>query len=143
VREGTILPLSSGSAQPVILLVEDDEDVRDVVSYSLGRRQFEVLTAADNAAAEAICRERAGRIDILIADLSLPGEVPGGLARWVASIYPSIKIVYLSGIPRHVALSSGLVQATAPYLEKPVNPEVLAGTLTSLLPRAKVATDDW
>ncbi|WP_306215758.1 response regulator [Actinoplanes sp. RD1] len=137
------LPYSPHSAHPVVLIVEDDEDVRDLVAHSLGRRGFEVLAAADNSGAEAICRERAGRIDILIADLSLPGEVPGGLARWVASIYPNIKIVYLSGIPRHVALSSGLVQATAPYLEKPVNPEVLAGTLTSLLPRAQVASDDW
>ncbi|WP_198029098.1 response regulator [Actinoplanes sp. N902-109] len=126
-----------------MLIVEDDPDVRELMAFTLDQRGFATLAADGQVAAQALCRERAGRIDILIADLSLPGEVPGGLARWVATTYPKVKIVYVSGIPRHVALSSGLVQPTAPYLEKPVSPAVLASTLTSLLPRAQAAPEDW
>ncbi|WP_067499344.1 response regulator [Actinoplanes sp. TFC3] len=134
----------SGLSLPVVLVVEDDEDVRDIMAHALDGRGFQVLTAPDTRTARTICQERSGRINILIADLSLPGEVPGSLGHWVATAYPRIKVVYASGIPRHVALSSGLVQPDAPYLEKPVNPNVLASTLRSLLPRATpVPDDDW
>ncbi|GAA2474344.1 response regulator [Winogradskya humida] len=133
---------SSGSL-PVVLIVEDDADVRDVMSYSLERRGFEVLSAAGTDAATEICKQRSGKIDVLIADLSLPGDTTGGLARWVSTVYPRMKIVYVSGIPRHVALSSGIVQGGAPYLEKPVSPDVLASTVQSLLPRPVDAPDDW
>ncbi len=136
------MSVNYGRALPVVLIVEDDEDVRDVMAFTLDQRGFEVLTASDNATATALFRERAGRIDILVADLSLPGEVPGGVAHWVATVYPAVKIIYVSGIPRHVSLSSGLVQPGAPYLEKPVNPDVLASTIQSLLPRIGSA-DDW
>ena len=106
------------------------------MAFTLEQRGFQVLPAPDHRTATTICQELQGQIDILIADLSLPGEVTGGFARWMASVYPSTKIVYVSGIPRHVALSTGLVQPGAPYLEKPVHPDVLASTLQSLLPRA-------
>lgn len=132
-----------GSAPAVVLIVEDDADTRDVLTFALEQRGFQVLAAADDTTASTLLRQRMGAIDILVADLSLPGSAPGSLPHWVAATYPKVKIVYVSGIPRHVALSSGLVQATAPYLEKPINPNVLASTLTSLLPRPQVAADDW
>jgi DNA-binding response OmpR family regulator len=125
----------SGVNPPVVLIVEDDGDVSAVMAHTLNQRGFQTLSASDSGAAMAIYQEREGKIDVLITDLSLPGEVPGDLARWVASTYPSTRIVYASGIPRHVALTAGLVEPGAPYLEKPVHPNVLASTLQSLLSR--------
>jgi len=120
--------------RPVVLIVEDDDDVSDVMAHMLNQRGFQALSAPDRHTAMTIYQERQGKIDVLVADLSLPGEVPGALARWVASTYPSTRIVYASGIPRHVALTAGLVDPGAPYLEKPVHPDVLTNTLQSLLP---------
>jgi two-component system, OmpR family, response regulator len=139
------LSVSPGLSRPVVLIVEDDEDTLAAMAFALEQRGFQVMTSADNHGAEEICRSRAGKVDVLVADLSLPGEAPGSVVQWVAGVYPNIKIVYASGIPRHVALTSGLVQPTAPYLEKPVNPQVLASTLTSLLPQTQSAraSDDW
>ncbi|MFI5937339.1 response regulator [Actinoplanes sp. NPDC051494] len=128
---------------PVVLIVEDDPDVRDVMTFSLQKRGFEVLSAADKDTAVEIFKERRGKIDVLLADLSLPGDTSGGLARWVASVYPAVKTVYVSGIPRHVALSSGIVRSEVPYLEKPVNPDVLASTIQSLLPRLDSSGEAW
>jgi DNA-binding response OmpR family regulator len=123
------------SHEPLVLLVDDDPDVLATLAYMLGSRGFQVLTAGDPAAAMAICRSRPGAVDALVADLSLPGEVPGALARMVAAEFPGVAIVYVSGIPRQIALSQGLVRPDAPYLEKPVEADVLASTVRNRLLR--------
>lgn len=119
--------------QPVILIVDDDSDVLDTMAHVLGRRGFRVLTATGKTEALALCAQHPGQIAALVADLSLPGDVPGGLAKAVAESYPNIRIMYASGIPRQIALSQGLVRPDAPYLVKPVTPDLLAAQLVSLL----------
>jgi CheY-like chemotaxis protein len=121
------------SAQPLVLVVDDDLDVLDTMAYMLGDRGFRVITASSKIEALALCQQNLGGIDALVADLSLPGDVPGGLAKAVAETYPAIRIIYASGIPRHVALTQGLVRPDAPYLSKPVTADVLASQLISLL----------
>lgn len=122
------------SYQPVVLVVDDDEDVRDTTAHMLRARGFHVLTAADQTSALDACRSHGGRVDALVADLSLPGDTRGNLARSITMAYPDVKVLYASGIPRHIALSSGIVRADAPYLEKPVDPDVLSSLLRTLLP---------
>ena len=128
----TVLP---GSGLPVILIVDDDEDVRDTTSLILGNRGFQVLVAASTVEAMAICAARDGRVDVLIADLSLPGEGTGDLVRAVNAGYPAVRVIYATGIPRHVAMNLGLVQPGVPYLEKPLSGDVLVNVLQSVLPR--------
>ncbi|WP_433304052.1 response regulator [Actinoplanes sp. CA-030573] len=129
--------------QPVVLVVDDDEDIRDTVAHMLDVRGFRVFAAADRDGALSICRELNGDVDVLVADLSLPGDAGGALARDVAARCPSVKVVFVTGIPRHIALTMGLVQPDAPYLQKPVNPDVLAALLRSLLPQYAPRADDW
>lgn len=129
--------------QPVVLVVDDDADVQEIMAHMLDVRGFRVLTAADPESALAVCRAQGGRIDVLIADLSLPGDKDGRLARQVAAEYPQIRIVFATGIPRHIALSSGLVQPDAPYLEKPVSADVLTSLMRSMLPQYSGRRDDW
>jgi DNA-binding NtrC family response regulator len=129
--------------QPVVVLVDDDEDVLATTAHMLQARGFRVLTATDRDGAMALCREQEGRVDALVADLSLPGEVTGELVRSISAAYPAVKVVYATGIPRHIALGSGLVRPDAPYIEKPVDPDVLAGMLRSLLPQYAAQRDPW
>jgi DNA-binding NtrC family response regulator len=126
-----------GSGPPVILVVDDDEDVRETTSLILGTRGFEVLVAASTTEAMTICHARQGRVDALIADLSLPGEGTGELARSVNAAYPAIRMIYATGIPRHVAMNLGLVQPGIPYLEKPLSGDGLVNVLQSVLPRRR------
>jgi DNA-binding NtrC family response regulator len=129
------MTVPSGSGPPVILVVDDDEDVRETTSLILGTRGFEVLVAAGTTEAMAICDARRGRVDALIADLSLPGEGTGDLTRLVSAAYPAIRVIYATGIPRHVAMNLGLVQPGIPYLEKPLSGDSLVNVLQSVLPR--------
>ncbi|MFI7599992.1 response regulator [Actinoplanes sp. NPDC049681] len=121
------------SGHAAVLMVDDDADVLDTTAHMLATRGFRVFTAPDQESALRVCREQEGRIDALIADLSLPGDSRGDLARAVSTEYPAMHVIYISGIPRHVALAQGLVRPDAPYLEKPAQPDVLASVLQSLL----------
>jgi CheY-like chemotaxis protein len=136
-----MLPLTT-SNKPMILVVEDDVDVLDATAHGLTARGFEVLTATNGAAAIDICHEYQARIEAVVADLSLPGD-HGGAARRIAAGFPHLKMVYASGIPRHVALSTGLVQPEAPYLEKPVDPDLLARVLRGSIATLAPDRDPW
>lgn len=128
------------SGHATVLMVDDDADVLETMAHMLAARGFRVLTALDQESALQVCREQQGRIDALIADLSLPGDSRGDLARAISAVYPRMHVIYISGIPRHVALAQGLVRPDAPYLEKPAQPSVLASVLQSLLAENVSAT---
>ncbi|MFG1604434.1 response regulator [Actinoplanes sp. NPDC049265] len=126
----------------MILVVDDDLDVLQTTSMMMRNRGFEILTATNGPEALELCRRFRGQIDAVVADLSIPGD-HSNFTHTVAVEHPNIKIIYVSGIPRHIALSSGLVEPEAPYVEKPVSPDVLEslirGQVTGFIP----ARDIW
>ncbi|MEV6851765.1 response regulator [Actinoplanes sp. NPDC051411] len=122
-----------------MLLVEDDEDLREMAVQMLRLRGFDVLTARDSVDAITICREHEGTIDLLLTDLGPPG-VPGGeLARSAHTIRPEMEIAYVSGIPKDIAIKKGLIKPGAPFITKPFTTDVLAGTLRTVLARHDAA----
>lgn len=120
---------------PVVLLVEDDNDLREMTSQMLGMRGFTVLAANDAVAAMTICRVHEGTIDVLLTDLGLPGVSGGELSRSAAAVRPQMEIVHMSGIPRDIAINRGLIRAGAPFVAKPFTADQLAGILRSVLTR--------
>jgi len=138
----------SSAVRPTVLLVDDDPDVCDATAQMLATRGFRVLTASDQKSALDLLDENRGEVSVVVADLSLPGDTRGQLARALSAAHPYVKIVYATGIPRHIALATGLVHPDAPYLEKPVAPDVLAGVVRSLGNRAggvsaRDSAEDW
>jgi DNA-binding NtrC family response regulator len=119
---------------PRVLVVDDDADVAETMAYMLQKRGFRVLTAANAATAVEICREQGTAIDALVADLSLPDDLQGDFARRIAALHPHIKVVFVTGIPRHIAVTMGLVPPQAPYVEKPADMDMLSGLIRSMLP---------
>ena len=60
--------------RPTVLVVDDEEDLRDIMRRMLERRgSYLALAAGDQDEATGICREHPGKIDVLITDLTLPG----------------------------------------------------------------------
>jgi CheY-like chemotaxis protein len=127
---------------PMILVVDDDLDVLQTTAMMMRNRGFEMLTATNGPEALELCRRFRGQLDAVIADLSIPGD-HSNFTHTVAAEFPNVKIIYVSGIPRHIALSSGLVEPGAPYVEKPVSPDTLEslirGQVTGFIP----ARDIW
>jgi DNA-binding response OmpR family regulator len=115
--------------RPTVLVVDDEEDLRDIMRRMLNRRGFDTLVAADSEQAIAACREHDGDIDVLITDLGLPGASGGELSRAATALRPGMGVVYISGLPKDIAVSKGLIGDDALLVKKPFTSEVLIEAL--------------
>src|SRR3954454_24868290 len=111
--------------RPTVLVVDDEEDLRDIMRRMLKRRGFAALVAGDSDEAVAICREHPGVIDVLLTDLSLPGTSGGDLARHATGLRPELGVVYISGLPKDIAVAKGLIGPDALLVPKPFTADLL------------------
>ncbi|OLB66042.1 MAG: response regulator [Actinobacteria bacterium 13_2_20CM_2_72_6] len=118
---------------PTVLVVDDEEDLREAMRRMLERRGFATLTAADPAEAEAVCRDHGGTIDLLLTDLTLPGASGGDLARTATLMRPDLRVLYISGLPKEVAVGRGLVAEEAALVQKPFTSDRLAEAVRRVL----------
>src|SRR5471032_700478 len=104
-------------AEPIILFVEDDDDIREMAVSYLETARFRVRAAADGEAALALLA--AEPPDLLITDLVMPGRVDGfELARRAIAYRPDLKVLYVSGYPERIRQNEGLV-SRGELLKKP------------------------
>jgi PAS domain S-box-containing protein len=87
-------PVRAGS---VILLVEDEEAVRQAARRILVGSGYEVIEAADGQAALALSAAREGKIDLLLSDMVMPGMSGRELARRLRASRSDIRVAYMSG----------------------------------------------
>ena len=119
--------------RPTVLVVDDEEDLRDIMRRMLERRGFSTLIAGDSQQAIAVCREHPGDIDILVTDLGLPGVSGGELSRTATELRPGMSVVYISGLPKEIAVADGLIGEDALLVKKPFSRDVLVDALRSVL----------
>jgi CheY-like chemotaxis protein len=115
--------------RPTVLVVDDEEDLRDIMRRMLERRGFDTLVAGDSESAITACRDHEGVIDVLVTDLGLPGASGGELSRTATELRPSMKVVYISGLPKDIAVSKGLIGDDALLVKKPFTSELLVEAL--------------
>ncbi|GAB1643283.1 response regulator [Krasilnikovia sp. MM14-A1259] len=120
-------------ARPTVLVVDDEEDLRDIMRRMLERRGFHALIAGNSEEALEICRSPGAAIDVLVTDLGLPGVSGGELANAAAALRPSMAIVYVSGLLKEIAIDQGLIPDDAVLIKKPFTSDVLIDTLHSVL----------
>jgi two-component system CheB/CheR fusion protein len=120
-----------------ILVIEDDPDVRELLTLVLEREGHDVWTATDGAAALDLVAQRSLRPEIILADYNLPGGMTGlrAAARIQAQIGFEIPVIILTG-----DISTDALQAIASQhcrqLNKPVRVAELTQAIQQLLPRA-------
>ena len=90
----------------LILIVEDNTEVRNVARQRLQELRYGVVEADSGAAAVEILRLRGSEIKLVFSDVVMPGGMSGfDLARWVATNAQQIRIVLTSGYPDEIALA--------------------------------------
>jgi signal transduction histidine kinase/DNA-binding response OmpR family regulator len=124
----------SGSAghSATILLAEDDETVRVIIARVLREAGHRVLEASHGREAIDILSQE-GPIDLLIADVAMPGV--GGLkvSEELARKRPGVPTLFVSGYPGPEMISRGLLREGLPFLNKPFSPDALAIWVRQLL----------
>jgi CheY-like chemotaxis protein len=116
-----------------ILLVEDEDPVREMTALHLETLGYRVLQAA--SAEEALRLVGAGRekLDLLLTDVVMPGMGGRELAEALQSRRPGLKVFFQSGYPAEVAVGGGTVQAKRAFLQKPFTLEALSRKVREVL----------
>jgi PAS domain S-box-containing protein len=109
-----------------ILLAEDEELVRDLITEMLELRGYTVLSAGDGIEALDVAAEHSGAIDLLVTDVVMPRLSGRELAEHVARDHPGMRVLYISGYTDDAVLRHGVLEAHTPFLQKPFTAEALA-----------------
>jgi two-component system phosphate regulon response regulator OmpR len=122
-----------------ILVVDDDQRLRDLLTRYLGEQKFEVRAVADAPAMDKqLSRER---YDLLVLDLMLPGEDGLAICRRLRAAGGAPAIIMLTAKGDEVDRIVGLEMGADDYLPKPFNPRELVARIHAVLrrkPRAGV-----
>ena|SRR5690349_19219527 len=117
-------------SMPRILVVDDDEGVRELAVSVLENLGYLVVSAKDGAEALSIL-DKEGPVDLLFTDIVMPGSLSGyALARRAKAMCPEIKVLYTTGYSAGVLDEVGVLGAT---LNKPYRPSQLAAELEAAL----------
>lgn len=122
-----------GRGTETILLVEDDEMVRNLVRETLSRDGYKVLDAADPLEARRIADGFRGKIHLLITDVVMPKVSGRELAEQLIRRRPDLKVIYMSGYTDSAIVNSGILQKEVAFLQKPFTPTILIEKVREVL----------
>ncbi len=108
-----------------ILLVEDEQGVRQLVQRVLAVRGYEVLEARDVPHALEISSTFPGQIHLLLSDIVMPVLSGPDLAQRIVAERPDIRVLYMSGFANQLQTAHGSLSAGVTILHKPFTPEHL------------------
>jgi two-component system, cell cycle sensor histidine kinase and response regulator CckA len=116
-----------------ILLVEDEEHVRELARRVLERAGYTVLAAPDAEAATAIADRHPGHIHLLLTDMVLPSVSGRELAARLVIHRPAVKVLYISGTSDGSMARHRLLQPGTEFLEKPFSLDGLLSKVRQVL----------
>jgi DNA-binding response OmpR family regulator len=127
--------MSGAAARKLVLVADDDDDVRELVAFRLDRAGFDVIGAADGEEAVSIALER--RPDVCVIDVMMPKldgyEVTERLR--ATPELASTAIVLLTASVQAAAVDRGLAAGADEYIKKPFSPGELLERVASALER--------
>jgi two-component system cell cycle sensor histidine kinase/response regulator CckA len=122
-----------GGGSETVLLVEDEESVRQLVRDTLEARGYKVLEADDGEAGLQTAKEFAGTIDVIITDVVMPGMSGRELAQRVTEARPETKVLYLSGYTEEAIAHEGALDPGTAFLQKPFTLQLLSRKVREVL----------
>jgi CheY-like chemotaxis protein len=122
-----------------VLVVEDEDGVRSLITMLLTRNGYTVLEAGNAEDALNLCQNRKAQVHLLITDLVLPRMNGRELAERAAEHCPGIRTLFMSGYTDDAALKDGVLENRAAFLQKPFNMETLLHKVREVLGKAAAA----
>lgn len=130
--------LVSGHGETV-LLVEDEQAIREMGELMLKRLGYRVMTAGTPSEALKLVEKEAGGIQMLITDVVMPEMNGRELAERLQTVYPGLKTLFISGYTANAIAHHGVLDEGIRFLPKPFSLKDLANKLAALIGKPKEA----
>jgi PAS domain S-box-containing protein len=116
-----------------VLLVEDEDMVRELVVEVLETEGYTVFSARRGAEALRLCAEQIMPINLLITDVVMPEMSGRELAEHLTARHPEIKVLFISGYTDDAIFRHGVQESNVAFLQKPFTTSELAAKVRSVL----------
>jgi PAS domain S-box-containing protein len=126
------LPMALGGSETV-LLVEDEQAVRQLAARVLRQHGYTVLEAASGSEALRVSGEYTGVIDLLLTDVVMPQMGGAVLAERLRDAYPRLKVLFMSGYTDQTIVHHSLLEPGVAFMQKPFAPMLLARKVREVL----------
>jgi two-component system, cell cycle sensor histidine kinase and response regulator CckA len=123
-----------------LLLVEDESAVRHPACEFLRQCGYTVIEGRDALHAVEEAHQYAGRIDLMITDVVMPGMSGGHLAELLLETYPDLKVLFMSGYSEKVVVRHKISDLQTNFLQKPFTLKALAAKIRKILGNTATAS---
>ena len=126
-------PTATVRGAETILVVEDEDALRRVVTRALGSAGYTVHAASSGAEALEILERLGAKVDLMLTDMVMPGMSGATLATRVAALYPSVRVLLTSGYADEATADRDVLNVGIPFIGKPFRTDDLSRKIREVL----------
>ncbi len=120
-----------------VLLVEDDDVVRDIARAMLQQNGYQVIVASSGDQALKLIENHTGSIDLLLTDVIMPGMDGKELYTKLLEIHKETAVLFMSGYTDNIITNQSILDQDVQFIEKPFSIEGLTSMVRAVLDRKK------
>lgn len=128
--EKELIPSGKGE---MILIAEDESEIRNLISALLDEFGYKVIAAVDGEDAVSKFKEHKDEINLLIFDVIMPKKSGKDAYSEIKKIVPNIKAIFVSGYGGDIITQKGLIDENAKFIPKPISPNAFLKAIRSVL----------
>jgi two-component system, cell cycle sensor histidine kinase and response regulator CckA len=132
-REPKAKPVVQRRGKETILVVEDDQSLRELAKNILSGQGYTVFAAQHPNEVRDICTEIGDKIDLLLTDVIMPQMSGKDVAALCTGMIPKLKVLYMSGYTSDVIMHHGVLEEGLAFLQKPFTPIGLTAKVREVL----------
>jgi len=127
------IPAADTGGQQTVLNVEDEPAVRALIVQILKGHGYQILEAGNGERALEVAAGYAGRIDLLLTDVVMPGMRGSEVATRLAAVRPETAAVFVSGYPEDEIMRDGVLDPGVGFVQKPFTASELLQSIRDVL----------